>query len=244
MHNREWTTKITEVQDGLLTTRGIDQEALIRAASFEQVIFLILQGREAGPTECNLLRAVLVSHLSHGITGQSTLAVRMAADCRSGFLNALIGGFSVGSGPFHQGGLRAAMDDLVWFASLANDGETELIQERIEQRGAIFGFGHRYHRTGDPRAKTLMKMAFDASLPGVYVNAAARLEKRLGEIKSISMNIEAACAAILLDLGFEPEISHLFIILGRSAMFAAAYQERILQMPKPFGRITVSDQVR
>jgi hypothetical protein len=61
-------------------------------------------------------------------------------------------------------------------------------------------------------------------------------------MKGIRMNIEAAGGAILLDLGFAPEIAHLFIILGRSTMFAAAYQERLREGKGPFPRVKVFDE--
>src|ERR1700722_4587605 len=92
-----WSSKITELTPDGPKTYGIDQRKIIREFSFEQMIFLLLRGRIPSLVEADLLRAVIVSHISHGITGQSTLAVREAADCRSDFLHALIGGFSVGA---------------------------------------------------------------------------------------------------------------------------------------------------
>ena len=55
------------------------------------------------------------------------------------------------------------------------------------------------------------------------------------------MNIEAAGGSILLDLGFDPLIGHLFIVLGRSPMFAAVYLERLAQGLPPFPKIEVFD---
>jgi hypothetical protein len=47
----------------------------------------------------------------------------------------------------------------------------------------------------------------------------------------------------LLDLEFDPEIADLFAVLGRSAMLAAAYLERLEQDRRPFQRIEVVDVV-
>src|SRR5882672_9736253 len=104
-----WTSRITNVEQDALHTYGVDQRTIIRDFSYEEVVFFLVIGRRPTKVQRNLLRAVLVSHISHGITGQSTLAVMEAADCRSDFLHAAIAGFSVGAGVYHQGGLRATM---------------------------------------------------------------------------------------------------------------------------------------
>ena len=67
--------------------------AAIQVKTFtdEEMLFPLLKGHRPTETERELLRAVVVSHISHGITAQSTLAVVQAADCRSDFLNAAIG---------------------------------------------------------------------------------------------------------------------------------------------------------
>jgi citrate synthase len=70
---------------------------------------------------------------------------------------------------------------------------------------------------------------------------ARRLQDLLRERKGISLNIAGANAAILLDLGFDPRIAQLFIVLGRSPMFAAAYLERLAQGRDPFQRIEIVD---
>ncbi len=61
------------------------------------------------------------------------------------------------------------------------------------------------------------------------------------EEKGIAMNIEAAGGSILLDLGFDPQIAHLIILVGRSPMYAAVYLERLQQGLPPFPKIEVMD---
>jgi citrate synthase len=114
-----WVSTITQVATDRLITHGVDQREIIEGFSYEEMVFFLLMRRKPTIIERDLLRAVLVAHCSHGITGQSTLAVMEAADCRSDFLHALIAGFSVGAGIYHQGGLRATMEDLVLFADVA-----------------------------------------------------------------------------------------------------------------------------
>jgi citrate synthase len=236
-----WTSKITVVQKNRLETYGIDQTRIIKNFSFEDVIFLLLQRRRPTPMQKDLLRAVLVSHISHGITGQSTLAVMHAADCRSSFVNAVIAGFAVGSGQYHQGGLQAAMLELIELARVPKTKLRLLLQERLKHKKKVIGFGHRYHSV-DPRARALVRLATRDRKAGKYLSTAMQVEDVLFKLKGIRMNIEAAGGAILLDMGFSPLVAHLFIILGRSPMYAAVYLERV-KKAQPFPKIRIFDVV-
>lgn len=109
---KPWTSTITKVEKNKLTTRDVDQQQIIRNFTYPKMVFLLTIGREPLEDKEYLLGAVINSHCSHGITGQSTIAVRMAVDCRSSFLNAALAGFLVGSGKYHQGALQASMEML------------------------------------------------------------------------------------------------------------------------------------
>ena len=108
-----WKSNITSVKKGQLVTYGIDQTEMIQNFSYEEMVYLLIHGKKPTAVQLNMLRAVLVAYCSHGITGQSTLAVRMAADCRASFMQAAFGGFGVGSGPYHQGALELSMQLLI-----------------------------------------------------------------------------------------------------------------------------------
>lgn len=237
-----WRSKITEIEQDSLKTHGIDQCEIIREYSYEEMVFFLLKARRPTSVERNLLRAVLVAHISHGITGQSTLAVMEAADCRSDFLHALIGGFSVGAGIYHQGSLRTTMIELQEIAKLPENELEEYVKQRLARRERIMGFGHRFHHR-DPRAEALLEIAEAEGFSGRHLNTVRRLKEILERLKGVSINIEAPGAGILLDLGFDPLIGHLFIILGRSPMFAAVYLERLSQGRRPFQRIEVCDVI-
>lgn len=238
-----WQSSITEVRQNELRTHGIDQRTIMREFSFEETVFLLLMGRPPEPVERTMLRAVLVSVASHGITGQSAFAVTAAADCRSDFLPALIAGFTVGSGPVHLGATAAAMK---LFGELAAVPDADLeahVAERLQRKERLTGFGHRFH-TADPRARTLIELADESGFGGRHLTLARGVEKILAERRAIALNIAGANAAVLLDLGFDPRVAELFIVLGRSTMFAAIYLERLNQGRAPFQRIETVDVLK
>lgn len=235
-----WKSNITEIGKNKLLTRGVDQEEIIRNFRYEEMVFLLLFGRRPNETEADLLRAVIVSHVSHGITGQSTIAVRMGADCRATFLNSALGGFLVGSGNIHQGALQKSMRMLKEAADAEN--LEQWIQNRISAKEVFYGYGHRFH-SKDPRAIVLMKLCDEHNSVGKYVRTAREIEKVLGPGRGRYMNIEAAGGSILLDLGFHSEVASLIILVGRGPMYAAVYLERLLSESRPFQRLAVYDIV-
>ncbi|HEY4496441.1 MAG TPA: citrate/2-methylcitrate synthase [Candidatus Paceibacterota bacterium] len=235
-----WKSDITEVGKNKLLTRGVDQEEIIRTYRYEEMVFLLLFGRRPTEVEADMLRAVIVSHVSHGITGQSTIAVRMGADCRSPFLNSALGGFLVGSGEFHQGALQKSMEILKEAAGVVN--LERWVRDRLNSRKTFYGYGHRFH-SKDPRAIVLMKLCDERDFVGKYVRVTREIEKIIGSERGRYMNIEAAGGAILLDLGFPSEIAPLIILVGRGPMYAAVYIERLLSESKLFQRLAVYDIV-
>jgi len=163
-----------------------------------------------------------------------------AADCRSDFLNALVAGFLVGSGKYHQGALYGTMVEIQNMAKLAEPDVRKNIKSRVDNGERIIGFGHRFH-SRDPRAETLIELAQEEGFDGIHLRTAKVIEGVLTDSKKIAMNLGAAAGAILLDLGFDPAIAALIVVLGRSTMYAAVYLERLAQKKDLFQKIEVSD---
>lgn len=133
------------------------------------------------------------------------------------------------------------MLELSDYGAVSPDRRELYVDEKLAAGDRFFGFGHRFHTEGDPRAKALLEIAATEGFVGHYLTLAEELQDILRLRRGISMNIEAACAAILLDLGVDHRVAHLFILLGRGPMFAAAYLERLDEKAKPFPVIEVFD---
>jgi len=237
---KPWESAITEVKPNELITYGVNQRQIIREFSFEETVFFLLMGRKPNTKQRNMLRAVLTAYVSHGITGQSTLAVMQAADCGSDFLSALVAGFLVGSGKYHQGALYGTMTEIQNMAKLSESQVLNDIRLRVAKGERIIGFGHRFH-SRDPRAETLIEIAAEEGFDGIHLRTAKLIEDVLITQKGIAMNLGAAAGGILLDLGFDPAIAALIVVLGRSTMYAAVYLERLAQRKDPFQKIEISD---
>lgn len=238
-----WKSSITKIKPNKLVTYDIDQEEIIRTFSYEEMVFLLVVGRKPSMVEAVMLRHVILSHCSHGITGQSTLALRMGVDTGTSFLHSAIGGFSVGSGPFHQGGLERAMLEVSAAQKSANP--EKYVWDKLKRKEIVYGFGHRFFKP-DPRAQLLIELCKKHSFMGEHVSCVNLMDKVMLKTKKVRMNIEAAGGAILLDLGFPIEIASLIILIGRGPMFAATYMERLKELRSRgrfFPKVQVYDEV-
>jgi citrate synthase len=86
-----------------------------------------------------------------------------------------------------------------------------------EVGGALPGFGHALHASGDPRAALLLSRAAACGVDGPYVAILRRLEALLAERKGrrIAPNIDGADAALLCELGMPWPYARPVVMLGR-----------------------------
>ncbi len=74
-----WRTGIVEANADSIRICGYEITALMRGASFAEVIFLLHRGRLPEAGESALLNAILVSAADHGPGAPSCAAARLAA---------------------------------------------------------------------------------------------------------------------------------------------------------------------
>lgn len=79
------------------------------------------------------------------------------------------------------------------------------------------GFGHRFHKNGDPRARRRWSVSGRFVRIGLTVEAHLRASRD----KLIPMNIDGATAVIFAELGCEPPLARGLFCLSRSVGFLA-----------------------
>ena len=76
-----WETKITKVEPNHLVTRGYRQEELIGNLTFGQAVFLLLKGTVPTRAQGQLMDAILVACIDHGVTAPSCVTTRTVVSC-------------------------------------------------------------------------------------------------------------------------------------------------------------------
>ncbi len=219
-------TAITRVEKDKLVTRGYNQRDLIEKIRYGDMVFLLLKGKLPSVKQSRIFNHVLVSFCDHGVTPPSTQTARLIASSGSP-VNSAVSGALLSFGHKHAGAIEKAMElyqskinsarliddpdiDNKQIASLAID----IYKEYVIKGRNIPGFGHRYHST-DPRADKLMEVVINEGFIGPHIKLALALQDLVHEKKGIKLNVDGANAAILSDLGFDPELGLGVFIIGR-----------------------------
>ena len=232
-------TAISKVEKDKIITRGYNQRDLIEKIRYSDMVYLLLKGRLPSVKESKIFNHVLVSFCDHGVTPPSTQTARLIASSGSP-LNSAIAGALLSFGHKHAGAIQKAMElyqsginsliltdysqlDNKQIASLAID----IFTEHHMGNDKIPGFGHRYHDT-DPRADKLRELVIKEEFVGPHIKLALALEDLLYQNKNIRLNVDGANAAILSDLGFDPELGLGVFIIGRiPGIIAHIHEENI-----------------
>src|SRR3984957_6092752 len=149
-------TALTSIAPTSILIRGYPVDELMGRLSFAEAVYLLLMGELPTPAIGQMLNAVLLSSLDHGVTPPSTLAARNVATSGAPLKDSIAAGI-LAFGPHHGGDVESCMRFLDGGLALARKGRTlreaaeAIVEECIEQNEIPPGFGHRYHQR-DPRA--------------------------------------------------------------------------------------------
>ena len=236
---RSLKTAVSRVEKDKIVTRGYNQRDLIEKIRYSDMVFLLLKGNLPSVKESKIFNHVLVSFCDHGVTPPSTQTARLIASSGSP-INSAVAGALLSFGYKHAGAIEKAMDlyqSKIKTVRLINDPDIdnkqiaslaiEIYNEYILKDKKIPGFGHRYHSV-DPRADKLIEVAIDEGFIGPHLKLALALQDLVSDKKDIMLNVDVANAAILSDLGFDPELGLGVFIIGRvPGIIAHIHEERM-----------------
>ena len=232
-------TAVSRVEKDKIVTRGYNQRDLIEKIRYSDMIFLLLRGRLPTLKEARIFNHVLVSFCDHGVTPPSTQTARLIASSGSP-LNSAVAGALLSFGHMHAGAIEKTMElyqSKISTARLIDDPDIdnkqiaslaiEVYKDYVLKGKKVPGFGHRYHST-DPRADKLIEMAIKEGFIGPHLKLALAIQDLVFEKKNIKLNVDGANAAILSDLGFDPELGLGVFIIGRvPGIIAHIHEERM-----------------
>jgi citrate synthase len=232
-----WRTALTEVSATAIRVRGYAIEDLIGRVGFTEMLWLLIHGELPTSAQNHLLEAALLGGVVHGPHAPSIAVARMAVTCGVGINQAIAQGAAV-LGDVHGGAAEQCMELLEALPDApASDADIGAALAAWMSRNGKFvpGFGHRFHKDGDPRSPRLLGVADIACANGVisgrYVARARALERVLTARKGrlIPMNLDCAAGAVFLELGFAPAVGRGLIVLARSLGILANVWEEVGQ---------------
>lgn len=194
---------------------------LVAEADFVGTFFLSLTGRVPKKSEKQILNAILVASIDHGINPASGFVPRVVASSGNDVLTCMASAL-LALGPYHGGAITDAMRVLKQVYEDGDDKEQaceRLIDSFRFEKKRIPGYGHPKYKKVDPRAKLLFEIARDGQLDIEYMNLAKQMEHSLEQKlnKKLILNIDGAIAALLLTIGIDPIAGNAIFGLARVA---------------------------
>lgn len=230
-----WESAITEIGANLIRVRGYEVAALMEKASFSDVIYLLLKGELPDEKSSEMMRAILVSSVDHGVTPPSVLATRTVMSAGNS-LNTAVAAGVMAIGDVHGGAIEQSariMQELAAQDSSPAELAKQLVEDLKATRKRMPGFGHRLH-TADPRTARMFELAARLQFSGRHVELAQEIEKALeaSSGRKLPINVDGAIAAVISDMGFDWRLGKAFFIISRvSGLVAHAYEEKTTQRP-------------
>jgi citrate synthase len=232
-----WTTAVTQIRPNEIRLRGYRIDELMGEITFSQAIFLAITGELPPKSVSQLLDAIFVSSIDHGVTPPSTLAARTAASTGAPF-NAAIAAGLLSINQHHGGAIEDSMRMIQRALELAagesiEAGAAALVDEYRQQKKRLPGMGHRVH-TADPRTQRLMSLGIETGVAADGVAMVIAIEKAWAEAsgKPLPVNVDGAIAALLIDLHLPPELANTFFMMARlPGLVAQVYEEKTAQKP-------------
>jgi citrate synthase len=230
-------SRIAQAYPDRVEVRGRDLTGdVMGRLGFTEYFHLLLTGREPTEDEAFFLDLLLVSIAEHGLM-PSNVAARMTLAADPDSLQGAVAAGILGAGPVVLGSSEECARLLA--QGVASGSEPAAVGRDIaraihEAGGRIPGFGHPVHRPVDPRAERILELADERTVSGPNVALARALRDAVAETweKPLPMNVSMAIAAVLLDLGYPPDVAKAVPILARTASLLAHLAE---ERERPIG---------
>ena len=214
-------THIARAAADRITVRGHDLvKDLIGQRNFTEMLYFLSLRRFPEPPQVRVLDACLVTLMEHGWTPSSLIA-RLTVDSVPDEMQvALASGVLVMGNVFAGttencarilcGGLESS--DLARYCH-------DVVADHRAAKKHLPGFGHPVHKPDDPRAEKLFAVAEAEKLQGRYITVlrslGAEVDRAFG--RHMTINATGAIAALLLEIGFPPEIMRGLSVVARAA---------------------------
>ncbi len=118
--------------------------------------FYTLNGTEPDAEIVKIFDTCLVLHADHELNC-SAFAARVTASSLSDVYSAVVSAISALKGPLHGGANEQVMHMLNEIGTM--DKARTWVEDALQNKVKVMGFGHRVYKNGDPRAKILRQMS-------------------------------------------------------------------------------------
>ena len=216
----DWKTEISSSgEDAVIRGEKLEE---VMDMEFADAIWLLLKGERPSEKESEIFNTILSSSIDHGVGNPSTVSAR-TVQSGGNDMNTSVAGGILALGDSHGGAIEECMEILQ-----SEKSAEEIVEEYLENGDKIPGLGHKVYDDVDPRAEKILKKVEDLGLSGEYVEKMRNIQEVFGGKKvDLVMNVDGGIAAVMSDLGWEPELGKGFFIIARTPGIVAHVREEM-----------------
>lgn len=192
----------------------------------------MLKEREPDPLEARIFDVCLTLHAEHTMNA-STFSARVTASTLTDPYAVVASAVGTLAGPLHGGANEEVMTMLEEIGSVEN--VRAYVEDSIQRKSKIMGFGHRVYKVKDPRATILQELAeqlFAQSGRDRYYDIAVELERVVEEKlggKGIYSNVDFYSGLVYRKLGIPDDLFTPVFAIARVAGWLAHWKEQLAE---------------
>ena len=186
----------------------------------------MMTGKEPDQVAVQALDKALVLHADHELNA-STFAARVTVATLTDIYSGMTSAIGTLKGPLHGGANEAVMAMLEEIGTF--DKAEAYINERLERKDKIMGFGHRVYKNGDPRAKHLQKMSYElGKLTGNtnWYEMSIKIEEMVTGLKGLKPNVDFYSASVYTSLEIPRDLFTPIFAISRTSGWTAHMLEQ------------------
>lgn len=219
--------KIATVVTGFSRIRkGLEPVAPKPELGYAANFLYMLHGKEPQAIEVEAFNKALVLHADHELNA-STFTARVCVATLSDVYSGITAAIGALKGPLHGGANEQVMKMLSEIGSI--DNVESWVQNKLDNKEKIMGFGHRVYRKGDPRAKHLRVMSEKLTKltgkPELYDMSVKIHDMVVGQ-KGLPANVDFFSASVYDSLGIEHDLFTPIFAVSRTSGWVAHILEQ------------------
>ena len=190
----------------------------------------MLNEREPDPLAAQIFDVCLTLHAEHTINA-STFSAMVTASTLTDPYAVIASAVGTLAGPLHGGANEEVITMLEEIGSVEN--VRAYLEDRLQRKEKIMGFGHRVYKVKDPRATILQQLAeqlFEHSGGDKYYEIAVELEQAVEEKlghRGIYANVDFYSGLVYRKLGIPTDLFTPVFAIARVAGWLAHWKEQL-----------------
>jgi citrate synthase len=192
----------------------------------------MLNEREPDPLAARIFDVCLILHAEHTMNA-STFSARVTASTLTDPYAVVASAVGTLGGPLHGGANEEVITMLEEIGSVEN--VRPYLEDCMQRKAKIMGFGHRVYKVKDPRATILQKLAeqlFEKFGYDKYYDIAVELEHAVAEKlsgKGIYPNVDFYSGLVYRKMGIPTDLFTPVFAIARVAGWLAHWKEQLVQ---------------